>query len=460
MSFNPASVPTVPYQGQIYALPVGTPPIAGSGGMQLKVIPINVIWATYGVSQSNPNIGVSVSLTQTSQSVPIDAIRGVYIDNTGSDGSIYVIFQDTGFCIPCAPYSSVFAPCLTNLQNLLILGKGFGTNDPSQTLVSISNGTAHPAALPELNYVYPQYSASPSISRGINIYSPGFTAPAIGDQWQYFEQIGNANNTFALFGTPYSGGGVVTLTDWEILAGSPSDSAFSGTIVVASLGASGTLFKIPFNTTAQAGLIVLSRISGLQYKLNAAENWQFTYTQTTGTANALIEARFGFSYKGTGTATPTPTPLSFGLLGQGNNPRQISSAQKQWAGFQFTAPASTQIFNVQWQGFVANTGTAGDCWIYTDNNGTPGIQLADTEQYISAAGYVQYNFATQIPIISGNKYWAVVEYGASNGPTYYTVTKAGTGFNSAYAASLAGLVPAAGLNANENWATQINCESV
>jgi hypothetical protein len=455
MSFNPATIPAAQYLGAPYALP-------GGGNAKLKFIALTFIWAAYGVSQANPNIAVNVNLAVTNQTSQLGSINGVFIDNTGSDGSVYVYAMDTQQIVPCGPYSTVFAPFHTQLPYLLVIGKGFATDDPSQTTVLVSNGTTPPAFLPELNITYPQFAASPSINRGINIYSPGYASPAIGDQYQFIEQAQATSLNTRLFGTPYSNGGIITLTDWEIqLADASVNAGMDGEIVLTSTGVSGLLYKIPFfvNQTGSAVFpSCLSRRSGLQYKLNAAETWQFQYTAGGNTAaTGEIEAIFGYSYKGLGGAAGAPVNTTFGLFGSVATASRtlVSFGNYQIAGFQFVAPSSEQILSVSLQPQGAGFGGGGlNVSIYADNAGNPGALMGTSSDN---AGPV-FSFNTPIGIVNGLVYWIVAAVRSGN-VILGTLTQAGTGFNSGQANTVVGIGVGTNMNANENWCWSVNCQS-
>jgi|SRR5215469_338621 len=434
MSFNVAAIPQATFIGA----PVPFPTKLGTLlKYQPRVWSLSFNWSLYGVSNSNNQIAVPINLAVNNQSQQLDAIRGCYIDNTGSDAAVYVYFPDTGCLITCAQFSTNWQPVMTNLLQCVIIGKGFVTGDTSQTTIFLTNETLPPGESAELSLVYPQYLASPRISRGNNQYSTGFVVPAVGDQWQYINAVAGTNTT-VLFGSPYTAGGYITLTNWHV------DGLTAGTFSIASTGPSGTFFT--------GGNAVT--MDSLQVKLNAAETWQFKAIATTGVMNAI----FCYSYQGSGLAEIL---FSIGNLNAAVS-TSFSLPASDFMGVQFTAPQTGSILSIQ-VSLPLNGGNPFAVSLYSDNSGHPGT-LVGTSAILSpvAAGTYQFNFSTPLPqITSGSNYWVVIPASAITHTINANITTAVTaGVNgSGSATTIAGVgIASGGISAGQNIIFQVNCE--
>jgi hypothetical protein len=453
VSINPSTIPAQPYVGTTFSIPSAL----GQKSKTLpRVIPITIPWLIYGVSQAQPNAGVTVNLKQNSQTTLLDAIRGCYIDNTGSDGSIYVYFPDTGHTVTCAPFATAWQPVLTNSWVCNIYGKGFGTDDASQTTVYLSNQTFPPAEIEELNIVYPQYTASPSISRGLNIYSNGFASPALGDQFQFNDVPLSGGVDIPVFGTPYSAGGTITLTDFSVnfsLTGGSTKAV--GSVTLQSTGASGILWKAYFGTGTPEGPMVERQ--ALQYKLNAAELWEWAITTSTPEADCHLSLLAGYSYKGSGSAA-LPVPVSFGFYSDPVANSEIiapAGGDYIYAGMQF-APAESFNVTELLANYRQRSGSP-TAYIYTDSGGSPGTLIAT---FLPPVGQT-FMLTNPIPFIAGGTYWIVMTItGAGNFFNANWANVTATGFASAFANTLGGLVPNGNIGAGNNQCWSINGQTI
>lgn len=459
MSFNPAGIPSAQYIGAPYSVPS----LLGTRLKQLpRVVPLTFNWASYGVSNSNNQIQVPINLAINAQTQQLDAIRGVYIDNTGSDAAVYVYFPDTGHLVTCAQFSTNWQPAYTNMLQCVVIGKGFVTGDTSQTKVFLTNQDIPPGESVELELVYPQYQCSPRISRGTNQYTSGFTVPAIGDQWQFVGPTLQTTSTTALFGSPYAAGGYITLTDMEIALTNNADAGItvSGSFTIKSTGISGTLYSAGF---AQS-FGTLPHAHGMNIKLNANETWQLVSTVTAGgQASSILSVFFGYSYQGSGIGE---TLFNFGNFNNvSNTTRPVNPAQ--FAGAQFTAPETGSVLSVNFGGLQSNLPQSISCAIYSDNAGSPGSLLSISNSVFvtgnqSPIAPYQFNFPTPLPsIITGTNYWVVFPGTAAGGLAQVnTVTTAAAQINGSGrdAATIAGLAVGLNMGAGENFQLQVNCQ--
>jgi len=118
--------------------PKGTPPID---------LPIQFVWPSYNLVNFGDTIGVSIQLSQLGgQQQTLDAVRSIYIDNTGVSMPIYVQFGDTSDVIYCPPYSTIIAPIYTNILNAIIYATDY---------TSIGTTTVHFCNFAQDAYVSP-----------------------------------------------------------------------------------------------------------------------------------------------------------------------------------------------------------------------------------------------------------------------------------------------------------------
>ena len=418
MSINPYAGLQAQYIGAPFLLPGNKPrPPGESPGM----VPTLFQWATYGVNQANPDVTVSVNLgggASQSNQTSISTIRGVYIDNTGSDGSVYVYFPDTQFTVTCAPFETAFSPVLTNSLMCLVAGRGFGTNDASQTRVFFMNEPVPFGSIEEIQNTYPQWRASPQLSRGLNQYSAGYASPAIGDQWQYQRLQPPAGiKQIPILNTPFLQGGIITLTDFSISRSTNANNASggSGTIKILSLGASGTLYEFLYsdaNVEDQLGVNPQPVVSktGLQYKLNASENWVI---QSICSAAFFMgfDFLFGFSYQG----PQLQTTSTISTLG-GSVTAELISPATPYLGVRFSGPANATISQAQFQtngSFGLGPVGTYHCEIWSDNGANPAFLLGSS---VSIAPTIIFNghlvntwlFTMPVPITANQKYWLIL----------------------------------------------------
>lgn len=413
MSFNPLSVPVSKYIGAPSRLPAGYKPAADDTP---ALVPLQIVWAEYGVSLANPNASVAVDLTNLgNRAKGISIIRSLYIDNLGSDGSIYVYFPDTEHMLTCPPYSTAWCPVLSNSLAFTIIGKNFTTNDASQTMVIASNFPVSPAVASELQIVYPQWRCSPQLERGLNLYSNGFTSPAVGDQWFFGTvALNNLNSTVTsnLFGTPYTQGGWIILTDlrlgWTNSNGTFAGGAWRSRLISNGLG--GTFFDVTQQDVANLNPCQFEKMP-TQYRLNAAETWSWQVIGAgLGANGSALNLHAGYSYQGAGGGVQL---ADFGTLAQPVvDNATIALGFSQFGGWQFIAPANCLLLNTTWTWAVpGGSNTSNQCYLYSDNAGQPGTLLATgTAELLIWNGAPQngiYPFPTTPALVAGTKYWIV-----------------------------------------------------
>ena len=415
MSFNPLLYPTLSYLGAPFGQPIQ---LCKALDEQPAAVPLNFVWSQYGVSQANPVASVAVDLTTFATRPPLKAIRAVYIDNTASECSVFVYFPDTRCTITCAPFATAFSPVLTNGLNCQIIGRGFSTDTLAQTAVFLLNTPVNPGVSQEIAAVYPQYRASPQISRGSNIYTPGFAIPAIGDQWQSGQTPKiNGIASVDLFGTPYTNGGIITLTDiWiAITSQSGANSGFSQ-VYVNSEGGSGTFLTyraptiVSISTTtaaAQPSLTVINQ-TGLQVKFDASERWRLQWESNAADNAVFLNYKFGFSYQGEQAQT-------FATIGTANGAqqprRQLSAGSGVYGGVRFTAPQSSTLFYASLFEVTGNGSYQLELWANDPATDQPLAKLAESApRAVTSGGDAElvFSFTTPPAMTAGVAYWIII----------------------------------------------------
>lgn len=461
MSFNPLSVPSQPYIGAPFRLSAGYKPSADDSP---AIVPVTIQWLDYGVSQSQPNAAVALDLSGASnRSQQLSVIRSLYIDNTGSDGSIYVYFPDTQFTVTCAPYSTQWCPVLSNSKQFTVIGKNFTTGDLSQTRVFACNFPVSPGGEQELQITYPQVRCSPQLERGLNLYGTGFTSPAVGDQFQFLKApLNTLNGTISqnLFGTPYLAGGWITLTDiyLGIMQSSVGTAGRIWESKIASNGIGGTLLDLMQNTGSTTIPITepLFSKSDLQYRLNAAETWTWAVSSANAGADGnTLYAHFGFSYQGAGIGGGITTG-SFGTLGNAETGWYIIGDQ--FLGVTFTPVNTLQITAATWIFNNSPATASGRYEIWSDNAGNPGVLLGTSDTYIvnypAGVQQVRRVFPTPVALNGGTAYWVVLHSDAGAGGAWQFCGPV-AGYSAGHAATVAAL-PGTGLPGGGIW--QVNLE--
>lgn len=468
MSFNPASVPAVPYIGTPFAAPSNRlNPISEPA----RSVRLDFTWAEYGVSQVNPNAAATFNIQgNQARGSLLRSIRGVYIDNTASDGAVYVYFPDTAQMVPCAPFSVAWASVDTNVLIGTVIGKNFGTDDLSATTVFLYNVPVSPATFSELDIVYPQWRASPQLFPGLNLYTSGFASPAIGDQFQYLTaSLNNINGTISqkIFGTPYLNGGIITLTD-IYLVNYNTNGSYSGinsarpyTVNVSSNGLGGTYVALGLNDNPTTNPLQLFAKTGLQAKLNAAETWSFNVSGGTGgvfASSTNIGLHLGFSYQGAGGGTRTGTlgtlarpPVSF---------VNIQNGAGTFGGLQFVAPGTVNVISTEWYDTNFINGSQITAYIYTDVGGSPDLLVGasstltlNNPPFVPRTVPISFPFPNPVTIQNGRTYWVVLQ-AAAGGQIQIQTCAATAGFNAGLNNALAS-VAAGQVNGGQLWSAQI-----
>lgn len=283
--------PVSGYIGQIFTAPFSVKGVLGQS------VPLTFNWISYQVSTAVPAMVVAVDMSNAIVAQKIQAIRTVYIDNTGSDVPIYVIFPDTQQVIVCQPNATLWARCYTAGMKTLIAGIGFITGDIPSTFVLFTNFELPSELNQEIDTTIVRWLASNTITRGNTIYNTNFGVPALGDQ--LFSPVTlpltntGGNVTVFNFGT-----GFIYITELVMVMEyyTPNQLGSTGQLIFESTGISGILASAPIIANSNAPLVnfqELFRIKG-NIKIDGSQLWRFRWTATAAatTGTGMFYASF------------------------------------------------------------------------------------------------------------------------------------------------------------------------
>jgi hypothetical protein len=206
-------------------------------GRSAYCVPLSFDWLSYGAGPNNTNIAVNINLNTGAGAAPrppLDAIRSLYIDNTGSAVPVYVQFSDTLFVVAAQPYSAGWYPVFTNQFQFIIVAQGFTKTNIGQCRIFISNVFAPPYTDIALQSALTQELSSLVIGGGSGLLSivafpqgqdynngnltisgggiSGATAHGVLDQWGRFVNVVIDDAGAGALGTP-----IVTATGGQTL---------------------------------------------------------------------------------------------------------------------------------------------------------------------------------------------------------------------------------------------------
>lgn len=299
MALNLAGVQAVPYLGLYTSFPIGDTYTA-------RLVPLYIDWASYGVGSGVTSAAVKANFVGNAPAEKLAQISAIYIDNLNSNVPVYVYFPDTRYTIAAQPQSTGWFPVITKQKEFVVYADGF-TSAPFPTTNIFAVDKFVPGFLDiAQQFTYPQYKASPVIQRGDNILTPGWAAPALGDQIQSIIVSPSATPAgyvdVELFGgTAATAGKYVYLLAMDI--GSPWIATTSGVLRPSTQvhgSSSGLLYQGVMVATSVNNSYSLFRMSGMQLRLSGDETWNFSYYQAgTYNASSTINAAFVFTISDT-----------------------------------------------------------------------------------------------------------------------------------------------------------------
>ncbi len=283
--------PLVNYIGQPFTKPIS---VFGVNGQS---IPLTFNWLSYGVSTTAPNLVVKVDMGTSLVAQKINTLRSVYIDNTGSDVPIYVIFPDTGCVVVCQPNCTIWAPCYTGGMIALVAGLGFFTGDIPSTAITFTNLIVPPATNIEIQTAVALWKASNTITRGTTIYNTNTGVPSLGDQFTTQNLNMNAAGTQTVFnlGTGFIYLKNVSVTLTQVLAAGAGGSNIN--LFFESTGVSGVFFQYNILMAANATVAIATLINQVgDFKLDGSQLWRLRIALVAaGFSTGVYTANFSFT---------------------------------------------------------------------------------------------------------------------------------------------------------------------
>jgi hypothetical protein len=122
MSRDFSNVPLQNYRGIIPA----SQALFGGG----HAVPLLFNWNQYSLNLSATyNAGVTVNLQAGNPAPLINNLRSLFIDNAGSQSTIYVLFPDTGYSIGQESLTAGWYPVFTNVKTFNVYVAGVDTTN-------------------------------------------------------------------------------------------------------------------------------------------------------------------------------------------------------------------------------------------------------------------------------------------------------------------------------------------
>lgn len=281
---NFSTIPSSNYVGQPFAFAVQL-----SAGLRSIVVPLTINWLIYGAATAAPNQVVSADLSNVAGKT--GTIQSVYIDNTGSNVSVYVRCLDTNYTVVAQPNSEGWYPIFTNLMEFQIIGMGFTDGSIPTTAVLFSNLRIIPAIATELPTALNMGLASSSITRGTGIQNQNYGINALGDQTINFSDFFAGGFTGVLHSGIWNSpqpSGFIYLTHIAVSAIAAGVGAV--TWVIESTGAAGNLYT--FIVAAVAGQFSVCNLSGMNVKLDATQTWRIRVSANASGGTTLLNHTF------------------------------------------------------------------------------------------------------------------------------------------------------------------------
>lgn len=167
---------TFPYMGSIPQ--IGVPINNCKPVNSPKVVSLSVAWNDYSPVSLTAITKTSIPINLSSGvKPPLDRIVAVYIDNTGNDNPVFILFPDTGYSISIDANNQQWFPVITNAYNIVLACSYIGTVGTTQFI--FTDAPISPIDSGIFDKVYPQWAASNLL---ITELSNEFRLPALGDR--------------------------------------------------------------------------------------------------------------------------------------------------------------------------------------------------------------------------------------------------------------------------------------
>jgi len=294
MSRSFLGIPFDPIQGLAPFLPAS---LCEPSNVPPAAIPYYIQWRTYNVGSVKPDMALNVNLQPATQTLQIDKIKSVYIDNLGCDVPVYVYFPSTGFTVPAQPNSASWYPVITSDWNAVIIGQGFtNASRNAETRVFFSNMGMAPYVSNELLQNVGLGLASSSVSRGGALQNLNYGAEALGDQFvQSQRPINAAGTTIAL---PARADGFyyiksLRIDAWDLVSGVAGGATCTMLFNSFTAPGVGTIINLGFlvpEVRGPVGNVNLFYMSDMNLKYDARFDYNLVTTVGvgTGSGNAIL----------------------------------------------------------------------------------------------------------------------------------------------------------------------------
>lgn len=263
-----------------------------------RVITAVIKWADYGADSIPPpsQIGIAFNLNRgvTNQ---LDAIRGVYIDNTASIFEIYVRFPDTQFVVSVGPNQAAFIPVFTASFQPIVYARNVRQNFDPVTTIIFTNILTNPFTNTPENDVVPLYLGT-DINAPAGQTSVAMRPKALGDQrYQGVLNLTGAGNTLLnIAGTPKTiGANFMTAIDMWVY-NLQATTTREMTLILESTGTFGRLLEFHFmaSPTYNPGVSVY-RCDAMQYYFPAREQVQLRNV-VAADVSGVAQLSFWYTY--------------------------------------------------------------------------------------------------------------------------------------------------------------------
>lgn len=226
------TVQALPYLGQLSSQPVS---LLSKSEQPPASCVIDLLWSLYGAGVNKNTVSVNINL-ETGVVNPIDKLMSIYIDNTASRVTVYVIFPDTKYTVVCAPGAAVYQPVIGQSRKFVVVADGFhgadGLVSQMRTVIQASNVYVQPATNYERNVVHPQYIGT--IRNSVGQYNfQKYRDLAVGDlTWSGWISLdGSYNDHIILDLSSYASGYYMYITNIQAtICDARSSSGYTGSV--------------------------------------------------------------------------------------------------------------------------------------------------------------------------------------------------------------------------------------
>lgn len=295
MSINPNTYPEAQYSGTPF---FNTTRFLEKSQQSPRFVPLILDWNIYftalGGVYSNIKVPINLQAAGSPQGGLLDLVKAVKIDNTNSTATVSVFFPDTGDVITAQPNSVVTGPVMTNTAQCYIVAEGLAAGYLPTTKVYLANYWLPAWTDQQVNDAFPQHIASPNIPRD-NLYTPGFSPPALGDQVlsNYWPMPTGGTVWSNIFATASSYKYIYLTHVYLVMVYGYNASAAQG--IVQMLGSiSGLLFQSSYYVYTQVQSVVLLNMQHVNIRLSTSDLWSVSNTGGIG-PYGIFNMSFGYT---------------------------------------------------------------------------------------------------------------------------------------------------------------------